>query len=175
LYIERQNKTSTKIQGMDFRKIQNQIKFYLRKGLNPKELALCLTLTVYISVFPVLGTITVLLTLVILKLNLNLPLALSVSYLLTPLQLLSIIPFVRVGEFVHGAEKYPLTIEQLQASIAGGFTEMIAVFSSRIMMAISGWALIATPICLILYIVLYQTARWRQLSKIKEEVESYKD
>ncbi len=158
---------------MDFRKFRNNIKYFLKQGLSPKELALCLALTVYISIFPVLGIITAMLSLVILKLNLNLPLALSVSYILTPVQLLVIIPFVRVGEYIHGADPYPLHLEQLKASFSEGFMEMFAVFSGRALMAVSGWALIATPICLLLYILLYQMAKWRQLKKIRQEVDTY--
>lgn len=138
----------------------------MQQGLNPKDLALCLSLTFYISIFPILGVITALLTPIILKLELNLPLALTVSYILTPIQLLVIIPFVRVGEQLYGADPYPFDLDHLNASFSEGFMEMFSLFSGRIMMAISGWLLIATPLCLLFYILIFQVAKWRLLNKL---------
>lgn len=158
---------------MNFRKPRKIIKRFLKQGLKPRELALCLALTIYISVFPILGTITALLTLVMLRLRLNLPLAISVSYLLTPVQLLCMIPFLRIGETIYGVDPYPLDIDQLQASFSEGILEMLSLFSGRMLLAILGWLIVATPICLILYVILFKLAKIRKRNKLREERKSF--
>ncbi|MBW3469687.1 DUF2062 domain-containing protein [Arthrospiribacter ruber] len=158
---------------MNFRKFRKKIKYFLKQGLSPKDLALCLALTVYISIFPVLGTTTALLVLAMVKLKLNLPLAMSVSYLLTPVQLVGIIPFIRIGEFMVGAKPYPIDLDQLNTTFSSGILELITEFSSRLAMGVIGWFIVATPLCLGLYLLFFQAARWKQLGRIKSTVEDY--
>lgn len=160
---------------MNFRKFRKVIKGFLKQGLDSKKLVLCLALTLYISVFPILGTITALLTLVMLQLKLNLPLAISFSYLLTPVQLLCMIPFLRLGEKLWGVEHYPLDIEKIRSSFSDGILEMLSLFSGKILLAVLGWLVIATPICLIFYIFLIQLAKMKKRKKILKKVNQYKN
>ena len=72
---------------------------------------------------PALCTVTAL------GLRLNLPLIQAVNYAGTPLQWLMMVPFLRLGETVTGAEPLPLTPAEIKAAIEvqglGFFTDFL--------------------------------------------------
>jgi uncharacterized protein (DUF2062 family) len=70
----------------------------LRQGITPEKIALSLALGVGLGIFPVLGVATIVCTVLALALRLSLPTIQIANYAASPVQLLLIIPFVRVGE-----------------------------------------------------------------------------
>lgn len=115
----------------------------LRAGVTPHELALCLALGITIGVVPVLGVSTLLCAAVALALRLNLPAIQLVNYLLTPLQLLLIIPFLRFGEWLAGARPFPVTLESGMALLAQGALDAVRILAVAIVHATVGWLVIA--------------------------------
>ena len=101
--------------------------------------------------FPVLGVSTPALTVLALWLRLNLPAIQLVSYLMSPVQLALIIPFVRVGEWVLGAEPQPLTVEAGLKLIADGVLQAIITLGDAIVHAAIGWVLIGPLAIYVLY------------------------
>ena len=69
----------------------------MRQGVTPRTLALSLALGIMLGLIPVLGVSSALCALAALTWQLNMPAIQLVNYLLTPLQLLLIIPFLRFG------------------------------------------------------------------------------
>ena len=123
----------------------------LKQGLAPRELALCLALGTGIGLFPVLGVSTPLLALIALVQRLNLAAIQLVNYLIYPLQLLLIIPFVRIGEAVTGAPPQPLTIEAGLALMAQGVWQAVVTLWDAIVHAALGWLLIGPIGIYVLY------------------------
>jgi uncharacterized protein (DUF2062 family) len=80
------------------RRVVDPVLGLLRQGLAPRDLALCLALGAGIGMFPVLGVSTPALTVIALWRRLNLAAIQLVSWLIAPLQLAMIIPFMRIGE-----------------------------------------------------------------------------
>jgi uncharacterized protein (DUF2062 family) len=70
---------------------------WLREGISPRRLALTLALGFAIGCIPVVGVPTVLCLGLALALRLNLPAIQVANYLAMPLQLMLIVPFVRMG------------------------------------------------------------------------------
>jgi len=70
---------------------------WLCQGISPRRLALTLALGFAIGCFPVVGIPTALCALLALALRLNLPAIQAANYLVMPLQLVLIVPFVRFG------------------------------------------------------------------------------
>ena len=70
---------------------------WLRQGISPRRLALTLALGFAIGCFPVVGIPTALCALLALALRLNLPVIQAANYIVMPLQLVLIVPFVRLG------------------------------------------------------------------------------
>jgi uncharacterized protein (DUF2062 family) len=77
-----------------------KIAAWLRQGVSPRRLALTLALGIAIGCIPVIGVPTVLCAALALTLRLNLPAIQAANYAAMPLQLLLIVPFVRLGEFL---------------------------------------------------------------------------
>lgn len=70
---------------------------WLRTGISPQRLALTLALGFAIGCFPVVGIPTALCAFLALALRLNLPAIQAANYVVMPLQVVLIVPFVRLG------------------------------------------------------------------------------
>lgn len=148
------------------RRIVEPVLSLLAQGLAPRELALCMALGAGIGLFPVLGVSTPALTVLALWLRLNLPAIQLVSYLMSPLQLVLIIPFVRLGETIVGAEPQPLTIEAGLELIANGVLEAIITLWDAILHAAIGWVLIGPIFIYVIYRLLIPVLE-RALARLK--------
>ncbi|MBM4212885.1 MAG: DUF2062 domain-containing protein [Gammaproteobacteria bacterium] len=138
----------------------------LQQGLAPRQLALCLALGAGIGMFPVLGVSTPVLTLLALWLRLNLAAIQLVSWLIGPLQLAMIIPFMRFGEWLVGADAQPLTIEAGMQIIAQGVLQAIVTLWDAIVHASIGWMLIGPAAIYVLYRLLIPVLE-RALQRLK--------
>jgi uncharacterized protein (DUF2062 family) len=126
----------------------------LRQGVAPRALALALTLGVGIGIFPVLGVSTVALAALALPLRLNLPAIQLINYLVSPLQLLLIIPFLRLGEWLLRAPRLPMTLAQGTAILSQGIGSALTTLSGAIIHAAVGWFALMPLTMLLLYRVL---------------------
>src|SRR5580693_10789122 len=89
--------------------INRNASLWLRQGISPRRLALTLALGFAIGCIPVVGIPTLVCAALALALRLNLPAIQAANYLVMPLQLLLIVPFVRLGGwlFASGANQAP--------------------------------------------------------------------
>jgi uncharacterized protein (DUF2062 family) len=124
----------------------------LMQGIGPRAIALSIAIGLIVGVFPVLGTTTVLCTAAALVLRLNLIAIHAVHYAATPLQILLIIPFVRVGEHLTGAQAQPLSISEGLALIDQGVGSAVVALWDAIVHAVVGWLAIG-PLALALVYV----------------------
>lgn len=125
----------------------------LSQGIGPEQLALSLAIGLVVGVFPVMGTTTVLCTIAALALRLNLVAIQAVHLAATPLQLALIIPFVRVGERLVGADPQPLTIAQGMALIQQGVGHAIVALWGAIVHSVIGWLALAPFALLLVYLI----------------------
>lgn len=144
---------------MLLRNLGQKLKGLLKQGLTPNELALSISIAVLIGVFPIYGTTTFILAFLALRLSLNLPIMIAVSYVLTPAQILLIIPFARVGEFLFGFETLGMDMESLQNAYADGILEVFSKYSGRLVLAVGGWMIVTIPIAVLFYVILFQIFR----------------
>jgi len=126
----------------------------LKQGLTPKELSQSIIVSGLISTIPILGVSTFMITAVSLKRKLNLPVMISMSYLLWPLQILLIIPFIRVGEFIFSVPRHHHTIEEIISSFQNSFFQTLSQLSFELLCGLGGWLLTAVPIAVGIYWVL---------------------
>lgn len=123
----------------------------LQQGISADKLAQSLAFGTGVGIFPVLGVSTPALTLLALWLRLNLPAIQLVNYLASPLQLALIIPFVRVGEWLTGAPKQPLTVTAGLEILGRGAWQAIVVLWDAIVHAAIGWIVIGPWLIWALY------------------------
>jgi uncharacterized protein (DUF2062 family) len=123
----------------------------LRQGISPNRLALCVAIGVVIGNIPILGVSTILCAALALTFRLNLPAIQLVQAAMAPTQLLLIIPFVRLGEWLLGAPRQAISLEAALAVMREGIGSALAVLREAILHAGFAWCLIAPLATLLLY------------------------
>ncbi len=152
---------------LKFIKIWEKLKGLFKQGLTPKQLALSLVVSALISIFPIFGIATLVLTAIAIPLKLNLPIMIVLSYVIEPLKLLLIIPFINIGSSVFGIEHTLLTYEAIQASYDASFWVTIKELSFELLCGFVGWALTAIPSGVVLYFVIKEILTFFKKYKAK--------
>lgn len=122
----------------------------LRQGVTPDELALSLALGVCLSCFPVPGATTLLCTAAAIALGLNLAAIQLANYAAAPLQVLLLIPFVRLGERLFHSARLPLAPARLLAMYRAAPWHTARQLWMWGWHAIMAWLLVAPLACLLL-------------------------
>jgi uncharacterized protein (DUF2062 family) len=141
------------------RKVRDPLVAELRQGVTPEALATAVATGAALGLLPFLGTTTAACALAgrLARLN-HLALQLT-NYLLAPVQLLLIIPFVRLGERLTGAE--PVAIDL--ATVARVFTETPGLFFERFglagLHAALAWVVVVPALAWVLRRLLLPTFR----------------
>jgi uncharacterized protein (DUF2062 family) len=115
----------------------------LRAGLAPRRLALCVAIAIVVGNIPVLGVSTILCTIIAVIFRLNLPAIQLVQAAMAPTQLLLIIPFVRLGEWMLHVPPQVVSVKGAFALMSQGIWQAVVVFRDAIFHAAFAWALLA--------------------------------
>jgi uncharacterized protein (DUF2062 family) len=121
----------------------------LRAGLAPRRLALCVAIAIVIGNIPILGVSTILCAVIALIFRLNLPAIQLVQAAMAPTQLLLIIPFVRLGEWILRVPAQAVSVKGAFALMSQGIWQAVVVLRDAIFHAAFAWALLA-PFCVYL-------------------------
>jgi uncharacterized protein (DUF2062 family) len=121
----------------------------LRAGLAPRRLALCIAIAVVVGNIPILGVSTILCAFIALIFRLNMPAIQLVQAAMAPTQLLLIIPFVRLGEWILRAPRQVVSVNAWLALLSQGAGQTIVVLRDAIFHAALAWILLA-PFCIYL-------------------------
>jgi len=100
---------------------------------------------------PVLGVSTIICSIVALVFRLNLPAIQLVQAAMAPTQLLLIIPFVRLGEWLMHAPRQAVSIKAGLALMAQGIWHSVVVLKDAILHASIAWALMAPFLIYLFY------------------------
>jgi len=133
------------------RRIVDPLLALLRQGVSPQRLALCVAIGIVVGNIPILGLSTALCALIALVFRLNLPAMQLVQALMAPTQVLLIIPFVRLGEWILRAPRQPLSIEAGLALLAHGVGHAVVVLWDAILHAGFAFLLVAPLAIFTLY------------------------
>lgn len=110
------------------------------EGLSADTVALILTIGLVLGLFPVYGCATILCALAGLVLRLNLPALQLVNQLVTPLQLVLLVPFARLGARLLNS---PGSATQLARGLGLGAVH-----------AVAGWLCVCLPLGIVVYFAL---------------------
>jgi len=131
----------------------------LTHGVSPQRLALCVAIGVVVGNIPILGVSSIMCALIALVCRLNLPAMQLVQALMAPSQLLLIIPFVRLGEWLFDAPRQPLSVEAGLAVISNGVGQAVVVLWDSIIHASVAWALVSPFAVVAIYALLVPVFR----------------
>ena len=149
-----------------YRRILEPLLALLRQGISPDRLALCVAIGVVVGNIPILGISTLLCAAIALAFRLNLPAIQIVQALMAPTQILLILPFVRLGEWILRVPPQPLSIEKALELVAHGAGYAIAALWDAILHAGFAWILVA-PFAVLLFYKLLSPVFERAAAQIK--------
>ena len=134
------------IQSLD--SLKRNAVLWLRQGISPRRLALTLALGFAIGCIPVLGIPTVVCAVLALALRLNLPAIQAANYAVMPLQLVLILPFVRLGGWIVSSG--PNQAAKAGALLHAAPLTLVTQLGSLAAQALLAWLVIAVPAVLLL-------------------------
>ena len=135
---------------------------WLRQGISPRRLALTLALGFAIGCIPVVGVPTLLCAGLALFLGLNQPAIQAANYAAMPLQLILVVPFMRLGRWMLGFSPAQLQLSDwLNHIVFLGPAVRIGWLASQ---ALFGWMLVAGPAVMLLWLTL--TVMFRRIPAI---------
>jgi uncharacterized protein (DUF2062 family) len=136
------------------RKILEPLLALLKQGMSPNRLALCVALGIVIGNIPILGVSTLICAAIALVFRLNLPAIQIVQAAMAPTQILLIIPFVRLGEWILRVPPQPVSVEEGLALMAQGVGHAIVALWNSMLHAGLAWMLVAPLAVFVFYKVL---------------------
>ena len=122
----------------------------LRQGLTPEKIALSLAAGITLGIFPVLGSTTLLCAVAAYALRLNLPAIQLVNYLVYPLQIALLLPFLRAGEWLFGAERLPFSVAEILALLRADVGLAFATLWTATWHAVVVWAFVGPVVFVLL-------------------------
>jgi uncharacterized protein (DUF2062 family) len=134
-------------------KLLRPILGFLNHGVTPEKLALTVALGVIIGMLPVFGVASVLCAVLALSLRLNMAAIQLSHYVAAPLQILMLVPFIRLGGLVYNVAPMPFSFTQLYRMFS---TDVIATFKSlwfTFFLGFTGWMLVSIPVAILLYFI----------------------
>lgn len=142
---------ATKHESLWRRWVVKPISTQLTQGTTPAKIAQAIAFGVTIGVFPLLGTPTLLSLAIGIPLQLNQPVLQVFRELSYPLQLATVLMFMRAGESLFGAEPVPFSISMLMERFFASPGQFMADFGMIGLYAVTVWALIAPLLFAVIY------------------------
>jgi len=136
------------------RRLLDPLMALLQQGLSPRGLAWSVAVGLGAGVSPLIGSSTGLCLLVGTVFRLNQVAMQLANYVAYPLQLLLLIPFIRLGERLFGAARLPLSLEAIQEAMKVGASHALHLFWTSLWHAAVAWLLVAPFASALLALVL---------------------
>jgi len=127
---------------------------YLQGGLAPRQLAFTLALGFAVGCIPLLGITTGICALLALALRLNMPAIQAANWLAMPLQVVLLIPFLRLGQWLFRGQAIALSPKVLAAQIEAAPWHVLMQMSGLFGHALLAWLITATPALLLMTLLL---------------------
>ena len=146
-------------------KVLIPLKVIPREGLSNEKIAFSLTIGIISGFFPVIGLTTSIGLALLLVLRQNFAIGQSVNWLLAPLHLLMIIPFMRLGSIITGHNAVTITLKQIIRAFEPGIWSGLKTVGIMHLYGIIAWSIIAIPAGLIVYFLSMGLLRFMQKRK----------
>lgn len=140
-------------------KFVTPVKNLLLQGTSPRLLAIAIAGSALLGIFPVIGSTTLLCTIFALSLRLNLPLVQLVNFSVYPLQVILIIPFMKLGEYLFGIESLSYSLDDIYRLVSGDILNAISVLWNVTLQGIGAWTVTAPFLFAAIYFPLYAFLR----------------
>lgn len=115
----------------------------LTQGVSAEKLAQSLAWACVLGIFPILGTTSVLCAIVGVRLRLNHVAMQSVNWLMYPIQIGLIIPFLKLGNYIFLGEGMTLSLVQITKLFADDFTAASINLGGLALRGMAAWLILA--------------------------------
>ena len=126
----------------------------LAQGITPEKIALSIALGITLGIFPVLGATTILYAIAAMRLKLNQPIIQLVNWLVYPLQLASILVFVRIGQWITHAPPVNFSVPDLIQTFHQSPLKFLQEFGVCQLQGLIAWLFIAPVFTAIVFFAL---------------------
>ena len=127
----------------------------LRQGTSPETLTRTMAVGTACALFPFLGTTSLLNLFVGWLLKMNQPILQTLNQLLGPVQLIMILVYVRMGEWIWQDSEHRFSVTEMTAVFRDvSFSEFLAQFGWAGIHALTAWALTAPLVLAAVYFLL---------------------
>ena len=134
----------------------------LKQGTTPHKLAITCALGMVIGIFPIIGTSTMICLGLSIALRLNIPVMQLANYLVTAIQVICILPFIKFGAYLFGLEIFSYSRDQLVEMFQNDFWKLLKDSGALIGGGVGAWLIISIPLFFALYFsFLFIFTRWR--------------
>jgi len=131
--------------------LRNRLKYFAKTcfsgRLSSMQSAQCVSFGLLWGVFPLVGTSTLLCTISALCLRLNIAVVQAVNYLVYPLQLVLLVPFMKLGAFVTGTSIKLPSLDELKCIVGKWLLSETTGLADDIfhitVSALTGWVIVA--------------------------------
>lgn len=134
-----------------FQKIREVTHQQMTQGLGCRECGRAIAASLTIGVFPILGFSTPMNTVSAALFRLNQPITQVFNWVVGPLKIALIFPFLRLGEWMFQAEPFSLSLAEFSERFFSDARNTAIEFAGTFAHAIAGWLLCAPLIYLLLF------------------------
>lgn len=134
-----------------FKKIKGVIRNQLTQGLSTSGCRAAIATAFTLGVFPIMGFSTPMNTAAAFCFRLNQPVVQAFNWVLGPLKIALIFPFLRFGEWLFQSEPFTLSLTEFSRRFFSDWTATTAEFAWTFVHAIVGWLVCAPLIYLLIY------------------------
>ncbi|MFM7742649.1 MAG: DUF2062 domain-containing protein [Verrucomicrobiota bacterium] len=131
----------------------------LRQGATPEAVSAAVAVAFALAIVPVIGVTTLLCLLAGRLFRLNHIVMQVVNHVSYPLQLILLVPFVRLGETIVGAEPIALSPSALIDEFNQSFGGFVAKFGLAYVHGLLGWILTVPLLCWLAHLLLRRAFR----------------
>lgn len=132
-------------------RVRGSVAALLRQGLSPEGIALALAFGLAAGIFPVIGATTIVALALGATLGLNQGAIQLANWFAYPLQLLLILPLVRLGEWLVGVPPASFAISQVVARVSTDPVDALATFGMTGLHGILGWLVVVPVFVFVVY------------------------
>jgi uncharacterized protein (DUF2062 family) len=146
--------------------IRTSLGEWLGCGISPRQLAFTLALGFALGCLPMLGVSTAICAVLAMALRLNMPAIQAANWVAMPFQMLLVVPFLRLGQWIVPGEQGAVTPERLLIQMQSSPWHAAGQMGGAISHAIVAWGLAAGPALLLLTVLL--TPLMHRVSRLQE-------
>lgn len=121
--------------------------------MSPEKMALTCALGVVVGILPIWGITTFLCLLIAPIFRINIVMLQLVHYFVYPLQLLLIIPFIKIGTYLFGVNPMPYALSELISKFKIDFWGELRQVGLAISLGVGVWAVVSIPLGLAIYFI----------------------